>query len=133
MANFNISALKLQDTTVLHLQGPDGSYLYADESEKEPLEIEVYGRSSKQMRNYLIAAEKKKAKRGKRTPTPEESQEDNAEFFAAITKAIRNFDLGDGPLTTQEDFKKLYMMPELYWIVDIVSGSLSDVESFMQK
>jgi hypothetical protein len=133
MANFNINALALQDTTVLHLQGPDGTYLYADEAEKEPLEIEVYGRSSKQMRNYLIGAEKKKAKRGKRVATPEESQEDNAEFFAAITKSIRNFDLGNGPLTTQAHFKELYMNPALYWITDILSENLGNTESFMQK
>lgn len=133
MATFDLSKLALSDTTLLHLQGPDGAYLYADEAEKEPVQIEVYGRSSKQMRNYLVSAEKKKAKRGKRQPTPEESQEDNAEFFAAITKAMYNISLDGKELTTQEDFKKLYMRQDLYFIVDQVSNSLSDVEVFIQK
>jgi hypothetical protein len=134
MATFNIAKLALADTTVIHLQDAAGAYLYADEAEKEPLEIEVYGRSSKHMRNYLISAEKKKAKRGKRAPTPEESQEDNAEFFAAITKSVKNFTLEDGkPLVTAEDFKKLYLRADLYFIVDQVSETLGDAELFMQK
>lgn len=133
MATFNLKSLQLADTTIVHLKNADDTYLYADEAEKEPLEVEVYGRSSKQMRNYLIAAEKKKAKRGKRVATPEEAQEDNAEFFAAITKSVKNFDLGDGPLTTQEDFKKMYLDPALYFVVDQVSETLGDSELFMQK
>jgi len=133
MATFNLKSLQLADTTIVHLKNADGSYLYADEAEKEPLEVEVFGRSSKQMRNYLIAAEKKKAKRGKRTATPEEAQEDNAEFFAAITKSVKNFDLGDGPLTTQDDFKKMYLDPALYFVVDQISETLGDSEVFMQK
>lgn len=134
---FEISKLALVDTTLLHLQGPDGSYLYADEAEKEPVQIEVYGRSSKQMRNYLITAEKKKTKRAKGKkdyqPTPEEAQEDNAEFFAAITKATYNLSLDGKALTTQDDFKKLYLRPDLYFVVDAVSASLGDMELFIQR
>ena len=133
MATFNLKNLALSDTTIVHLKNADGSYLYADEAETEPLEVEVYGRSSKQMRNYLIAAEKKKAKRGKRTSTPEEAQEDNAEFFAAITKSVKNFDMGNGPLTTAEHFKQMYLDPSLYFVVDQISETLSDSEVFMQK
>jgi hypothetical protein len=137
MATFNLKSLQLAETTTVHLKNADGSYLYADAAEKEPLEVEVYGRSSKQMRSYLIAAEKKKAKRAKGRkdyqPTPEESQDDNAEFFAAITKSVKNFDLGDGPLTTQEDFKKMYLDPALYFVVDQISETLGDSEVFMQK
>lgn len=131
--SFNIAKLALSDTTTIHLKNADGTYLYADEAETEKLEIEVYGRSSKQMRNYIVAAEKKKAKRGKRAATPEENQEDNAEFFAAITKSVKNFDLGKGPLTTAEDFKEMYLNPSLYFIVDQVSETLGDSEVFMQR
>jgi len=133
MASFNLTQLALADTTVIHLQGPDGVPLYADEEQTQALEVEVYGRSSKQMRNYLIAAEKKKAKRGKRVATPDEAQEDNAEFFAAITKSVKNFDLGKGPLTTQEHFKELYMNPALYWVTDAVSETLGSSELFIQR
>lgn len=131
--SFDLNKLALQDTTVVHLQGPEGVGLYADEAQTQPLEVEVYGRSSSKMRNYLITAEKKKAKRGKRQPTPEEAQEDNAEFFAAITKSVRNFDLGKGPLTTQEQFKEMYMNPALYWLTDEVSSTLGSSELFIQK
>lgn len=133
MASFNLTQLALADTTVVHLQGPEGVGLYADEDQTQPLEVEVYGRSSKQMRNYLIAAEKKKAKRGKRQPTPDEAQEDNAEFFAAITKSVKNFDLGNGPLTTAEHFKEMYLNPSLYWLTDEISNTLGSSELFIQK
>lgn len=137
MATFNIAAIGLSDTTTVHLKNADGTYLYADADEKEPLEVEVYGRASKQMRSYLISSEKKKAKRAKGRkdyqPTPEEQVEDNAEFCAAITKSVKNFDLGNGPLTTAEDFKEMYMNPGLYFIHDQVTETLGESELFMQK
>jgi hypothetical protein len=134
--SFNIMSKTLQETAVLHLIDPaSGEEMYADEEQTQPLEIELFGRSSKVHRTWAAAAVRKQEseKNSKKRKTLEEQTADNAEFFALMTKAIRNIDMDGKLLTTKEDFKAFYSLPELGWILDQVAEKLGSVESFLQK
>lgn len=131
---FNISSRALNDTTILHLTDPSsGLPMYADEAEKQPLQIVVYGRSSKQYRNWLAVANRASLARKNKPQTPEQIQTETAEFLAAITKSIHNFDLDKEVLDNTESFKKLYNTPSLVWIADQVAEILGATDSFLQK
>jgi hypothetical protein len=107
--------------------------MYADEAETLPLQITVYGRSSKQYRNWLAVANRASLARGKKPQTPEQILTETAEFLAAITKSIHNFDLDGEALDNSESFKKLYSNPSLVWVADQVAESLGAAEGFLQK
>jgi hypothetical protein len=136
MASFDILSSELNDTTVLHLEHPVNGPIYADEAQTLPVTIELYGRSSKTHRQWLaLALRKQEANRNKKekSKTPDEMLEENAEFFATMTVAIKNMNMGGKPIESKEDFKKLYSNPKLMWITEAVSQSLGDTESFLQK
>ena len=136
MATYNILDAEMSDTTTLHLSHPNTGLMYADEAEKEPVTIELYGRSSKQHRQWLaLALRKQEVNRNKKekSKSPDEMLEENAEFFATMTVSIKNMKLGNVELTSKEAFKKLYANPKLMWITEQVSEKLGDVESFLQK
>jgi hypothetical protein len=136
MASYDILSTELSDTTVLHLDHPVNGPMFADEAEKEPVTIELYGRSSKQHRQWLaLALRKQEANRNKKekAKTPDELMEENAEFFAVMTVSINNMSMGGKPIATKEDFKKLYANPKLMWITEQVAEKLGDTEAFLQK
>jgi hypothetical protein len=134
--SYDILSAEMADTTTLHLSHPNTGLMYADEAEKEPVTIELYGRSSRQHRQWLaLALRKQEANRNKKekSKSPDEMLEENAEFFATMTVSIKNMKLGDVELDSKEAFKKLYANPKLMWITEQVSEKLGDVESFLQK
>lgn len=134
MANFNINTKQLSDTAMVDLLDPaTGSPLFADEAETLPLQIEVYGRSSKVYRKWQAETSRKALLRGKKVQSPEAQKEDTADFLATISKAAYNFDQDGEPIDSYEAFKKLYLTDSLYWIGDLVALSLSDLEGFLQK
>lgn len=133
---FDILNSELSDTFVLHLEHPVTGPIYADESETLPVTIELYGRSSKVHRQWLaLALRKQEAAKNKRekSKTPEELLEDNADFFATMTVAIKNMNMGGKELETKEDFKKLYANPKLMWVSENVATALGETENFLQK
>ena len=133
---FDILSAQLEDTTILHLEHPVTGPIYADEAETLPVTIELYGRSSKQHRQWLaLALRKQEANKHKKekAKSPDEMLEENAEFFATMTVSIKNMKMGDVELTSKEAYKKLYANPKLMWITEQVSEKLGDVESFLQK
>lgn len=134
--SFNIMSKTLHETTTLHLIDPaTGEEMYADEEQTQALEIELYGRSSKVHRTWATAAVRKQEaeKNSKKRKTLEEQTADTAEFFATMTKAIRNIDMDGKLLTSKEDFKAFYAIPELMWIHEQVAEKLGSVESFLQR
>jgi hypothetical protein len=138
--SFNIKNRALFDTTVLHLVDPDtGNDMYADEKETQPLTIELYGRSSKQYRNWLASATRKAEKeklanKGKeKSKTPDESIEDSAEFLAAVSIKATNFDYEGVAIDSKEMFKKLYADPSLMWVGEQVVEKLGDMSAFLPK
>lgn len=134
--SFNIMSKTLHETATLHIIDPvSGEEMYADEAQTQPLEIELYGRASKISRTWAASASRKQEqeKNSKKRKTLEEQTADTAEFFATMTKAIRNIDMDGKLLTTKEDFKAFYAVPELGWILEQVAEKLGSVESFLQK
>lgn len=132
---FNILGKQLSDTCILHLVDPSTNLLmYADEAETEALTIELYGRSSKQYRNWLQATVRKaEQNKNKKSKSLDETMADNAEFLAAVSKSAQNFDMDGEPIDSQEAFKKLYSNPKLLWIGEQVTAKLNELESFLQK
>jgi tryptophan 2,3-dioxygenase len=132
--SYDILSAEMSDTTTLHLSHPNNGLMYADEAETKPVEITLYGRSSKQHRQWLaVALRKQEANRKQKAKTPDEMLEENAEFFATMTVSISNMKMGATEVKSKEDFKKLYSNPKLMWITEQVSEKLGDVESFLQK
>lgn len=133
---FNINSRQLNDTTILHLVDPStGLEMYADEAETQPLQVEIYGRSSKQFRNWVAAASRKQEaqKNKNKKKTLEEQMDDTAEYLATITKSISNFDMDGKPLDCHEAYKELYSNPALVWIGEQVSEKLGELDNFLQK
>ncbi len=132
---FNISTKKLSDSTILHLTDPaTGVYMYADADEKEPLTIELYGRSSKQYRNWMAATlRKQEAAKKQKQKSLEETLADNADFLATVSIKATNFDMDGVAIDNKEMFKKLYAEPSLAWIGEQVSEALGDNGNFLQK
>lgn len=138
---FNLSSRKLEDTCDLHLTDPvDGTYLYADEAETEAVTITLYGRSSKQYRNYMAAQLRKQEaqKNSKKNKSLDEMTEENAEFLAAVTAGVAHLEFEDKdgkPVkpVSKEDFKKMYATHDLVWIGDQVSVFLNEVGNFVKK
>lgn len=134
--SFNIfSAGELQETSVLHVCNPaNDEPMYATDDESKPLEIELYGKASKVHRQWLTSAMRKSDadQKSKKKKTADELLLENAKFFATMTKAIRNFDMGTGPLVTKEDFEKLYADPRLLWVNEQVAKHLGDETAFLK-
>jgi len=140
MASFNLSTRALVDHVEMHLTDPaSGIDLYADAAEKEAVTITLYGRSSKQYRNYMAASLRKQEaeKNSKKKKSLEEMMDENAEFLAAVTvsSAHLEFEHDGKPLQPQskEDFKKLYSTYALAWIGDQVTAFMNDLGNFVQK
>ena len=134
--SFDILSAQLDDSCILHLEHPVNGPIYADEAETKPVTIELYGRSSKVHRQWLATAlRKQEANKNKRekSKTPEELLEDNADFFAVMTKAVNNMTMGGKPIATKEDFKALYANPKLMWVTEAVAAELGNTESFLQR
>lgn len=139
MATFNIKSKALADTTTLHLVDPATlEPLYADEKQEQPLTIELFGRSSKQYRQWMSATlrknqKEKEANRGKeKVKSLEQTLADNAEFLAVVSIKAHNFDAGAGPLDNKDAFIALYSDPSLEWIGEQVSEALSENANFMK-
>jgi len=141
MTTFNIKATKaLADTTTIQLLDPsDDSPMFADKGETKPLSIELYGRTSKQYKNWLAKTlrkqqKEKEANRGKeKFKSLDEVLADSAEFLATVSIKAINFDMGDGPIDNEEAFKKLYSDESLSWIGDQVSQALSENSNFLKN
>lgn len=134
--NYNILNKSLNDVTTLTLADPaTGELMYADENEKKPLTITLYGRSSKEYRKYMAAQVRKQQNESKnpKKKSLEEMTAENAEFLAAVSVSAANFDLAGEKIDNKEAFVKLYSNPQLVWIADQVTEHMSDLGNFVQK
>lgn len=137
---FNIKTKALADTTILHLRDPaDDSLMYADAEEKQPLTITLYGRSSKQYRQWMSKTLTKNQKeletnRGKAKPKAlEVTLKENAQFLATVSISCENFDMEGVAIDSEEMFIKLYSDPSLAWIGEQVSEALSENSNFLAQ
>lgn len=138
--SFNIKTKSLADTTVLQLRDPaTDALMYADADEKQPLTITLYGRSSKQYRQWMSKTLAKNQReldsnRGKAKPKAlEVTLKENAEFLATVSIKAENFDMDGVAIDSEDMFVKLYSDPSLAWIGELVSEALGENSNFLVK
>lgn len=130
---FNISTQQLSDTTILHLNDVEGNPIYADAEETLPVQIEVYGKSSKAFRNWGASVARKQLARKGKPYTQEETAENTADFLVAITKTTYNLEIDGTPVIDETSMKQMYSNPALFWVGEQVSEKLGELGAFLQK
>jgi hypothetical protein len=126
--DFDISQFETVDTATLTVQNPKGDELLVNGS---PVTINLYGPGSKQFVNAkykldnAVQTRSIALLRGKGSKNAaEETRQQQAEFYAAVTASIDNFPVN--PLD-------LYLNPKLNYITDQVEKFLGDTENFMPE
>lgn len=128
---FNITSTKVVDTTRVHLVDANDEKLYDDKGNK--VEIEIFGKASKQYRQALSALSRKNVLRKGKTQSFEVNIEDNVELLVAISKTSYNLEMDGVVVDTPAAFKALYSDPSLFFIKDAVQLALEDNANFTQK
>ncbi len=126
--DFDLSQFETVDTAILTVQNPKGDDLLVD---GKPVLINLYGPGSKQFVNAkykldnAVQTRSIALLRGKGSKNAaEETRQQQAEFYAAVTASIDNFPVN--PLD-------LYLNPKLNYITDQVEKFLGDTENFMPE
>lgn len=134
----NIASLAVAATAALHVKGPTGEPLYADEEGTLPVRIHVHGPGS---RAYGIVETRQSARALKRmqdndgkitAATPEERIAETAEDLAAITASFENFEyqgLG-APAVGADMYRAAYADPGLGFITRQVTKFVGDWGNF---
>lgn len=134
----NIASLAVAATAALHVKGPTGEPLYADEEGTLPVRIHVHGPGS---RAYGIVETRQSARALKRmqdndgkitAATPEERSAETAEDLAAITVRFENFDYQGGgvELAGADMFRAAYADQGLGFITRQVTKFVGDWGNF---
>jgi hypothetical protein len=128
--DFDLSQFETTDTGTLTVLNPKGDELLVN---GEPVTITIYGPGTKQFLNAKYKLENAAQARsiamlrGKTAKNAaEESRQQQAEFYAAITLSLQNFPIEGGALA-------LYMNTKLTYITEQVEKFISDTENFMQS
>jgi hypothetical protein len=123
---FDLSQFETIDLAALTVQTPRGEDLLVD---GKPVVINLYGPGSKQFVNAkyrldnAVQARSIAMLRGKGSKNAaEESRQQQAEFYAAVTASVDNF-----PVSPID----IYLNPKLNYITEQVEKFLSDTENFM--
>jgi hypothetical protein len=123
---FDLSQFETIDLAALTVQTPRGEDLLVD---GKPVVINLYGPGSKQFVNAkyrldnAVQARSIAMLRGKGSKNAaEESRQQQAEFYAAVTASVENF-----PVSPID----IYLNPKLNYITEQVEKFLSDTENFM--
>ena len=135
----NIASLAVAATAALHVKGPTGEPLYADEEGTLPVRIHVHGPGS---RAYGIVETRQSARALKRmqdndgkitAATPEERMTETAEDLAAVTVQFENFEYkrpDGGTLTGADLFQAVYLDQGLGFITKQVTKFVGDWGNF---
>lgn len=125
---FDLSQFETIDTAALTVLSPKGDELLF---EGKTVTINLYGPGSKQFVNAKYKLDNATQTRsiamlrGKTSKNAaEETRQQQAEFYAAVTSSIDNFPIEGGALA-------LYLNPKLTYITEQVEKFLSDTENFM--
>jgi hypothetical protein len=139
MTKLNIASLAVAATAALHVKGPTGEPLYADEARTLPVRIHVHGPGS---RAYGIVETRQSARALKRmqdndgkitAATPEERMTETAEDLAAITVSFENFDYqrsDEVVLAGADMFRAAYLDQGLGYITRQVTKFVGDWGNF---
>lgn len=134
--SFDLSNLALKDTTTLHLLHPvTQDKLYADDEEKKPVTIELYGTSSKQYRNATNAMQNRQLarQRKKESIKADELREEAVKLLVACSASATNLAIDGEEVGNEASFRKLYSDPRFSWVKDQVDEALGDVSRFLEQ
>lgn len=132
---FKLDSLALkQDTVALHLKHPvTDELLYADAKEEKPVQIMIYGTSSKQYRNAVSAMQNRALKRGNKKPvSADDMREESVRLLVACSDKAVNLSYKDAPIDSAAAFDALYSDPSFSWLKDQVDAGLGDVSNFLE-
>lgn len=133
---FDISTLALKADHELHLKHPlTDAKLYADDDETKPVVIMLYGSASKQYRKHVMDMQTRQLRRQakKEKPSAEVYSEESTELLVACSAGSKNLSNDGKPVSTAEDFRKLYSDPSLSWIRQQVDEAIADVGNFLKE
>lgn len=133
---FDINALALKDTFNLHLVHPTtGDKLYASADESKPVEIVLYGTSSKQYRSAVSAMQNRQLRRQakKEKPSAEIFREEGVNLLVACGAGANNLAVDGEPVGTPETFRKLFSDPRFSWVKDQADEALGEVGNFLTE
>lgn len=129
----NLQSLALEPTYTFPLKHPvEGTELYDGD---KPVTITVYGRASKQYRNYVTAMQNRELQRKRRKDNTkaEDLREEAVKLLVAVTKSMEGVEIDSKVYKTPEDFYELYSNEAFSWIKDQVDEALGDDANFLKK
>lgn len=130
---FNLDTLALKDTVSLQLKHPvTDELLFVDKEETKPVQIVIYGTSSKQYRNAVTAMQNRALKRGKKPATIDEMKEESIKLLVACSEKAVNLTYKGEAIDSAAAFYDLYSDPSFSWLKDQVDSGLGDVSNFLE-
>lgn len=133
---FNIAALAVASTAVIHVKDASGQPAYADAERKLPIRIHLHGPGSDiagvvESRQSARALKRYQENDGKMTAaSPEERLAETAADLATLTARFENFTYGDGELTGEDLFRAVYADPALGFVTKQVVKFFGDWGNF---
>jgi hypothetical protein len=130
---FDLNSLAQKDSFTLQLKHPvSDELLFADDEKTLPVEIVLFGTSSKQFRNASIANQNAYIKRGKKPLTAEGMQASRIDLLVACSDKGNNIEY-HGRALEGEVFRSLYSDPSFEWLKDQVDAAIGDVANFLDQ
>ena len=129
---FNLDSLSLKDSVSYHVRHPvTDELLYGSDGLDNPVEIELYGTSSKTYRIAISAMQNRALKRGKKQATAENLKEEGIELLVACSVKANNLSYAGNPIKDEVAFRALYSDPAFSWLKDQVDAALGDNSNFL--
>ena len=130
---FDLAALVPKDTFELHLRHPvSEELLYADEAGKKPVQIVLFGTSSKAYRKALTDMQNRNLKRSDKQRTAEIMREEGIKLLVACSQSAKNLSFNGVAIASADDFYHLYSDDKFEWLKSQVDKALGDVSNFIQ-
>jgi len=131
----SLKKYSLSETSVLHIQTPNGDQMYLDDAEKKPVLIHLYGVGSKQYqaaerKRQDALANKFKKYRNKTIPS-EELEELRVDFLVRCVAKSENFEL-DGQ-EGAELYTAVFSDRSLIFITEQVERFIGDQVNFTNQ
>ncbi len=128
----DIRKFAVEETATIHLRDGADELMYADEAQKKPIRIVVYGPGSKTFAKVQAAQSNRIMERMKRKGKNDQSAADKADetagFLAGCTKSFENIEYDK--LEGEALHKAVYADTSLGFIADQVNKYLGDWANF---
>lgn len=128
---FDLSKLEVKETSTIHLEGPDGELLFAEDGEK--VTVTVYGPGSKQFQKAQGARNRavlELMRKGSKKVRDEDQRSIDSEFLCTCTASFNSMSY-EG-LVGHELTKAIYNNPKLGFIAEQVNRQINDWSNFTQ-